>query len=177
MFAAESQGKLKPGTARKWAHETKDMKKLPEHVKKAAFEAALFDELEKVSSRFTHIVTRNKNLLTSTGDPRFGFFTGRGGVNDTEVQSFRKMPEQRLRKEVLKHIRTVVTGLDLSHAKALATKGKPEIFTRRYPVSLINRIKRRFMSSKKREALLKQLYAKDDKAIKGVNRLIMTGVR
>jgi hypothetical protein len=49
MFAAESQGKLKPGTARKWAHETKDMKKLPEHVKKAAFADAVFDELEKLA--------------------------------------------------------------------------------------------------------------------------------
>ena len=34
MFAAESRGDVKPGTARKWAHETKNMKRLPEKVKK-----------------------------------------------------------------------------------------------------------------------------------------------
>lgn len=54
MFAAESQGKLKPGTARKWAHETKNMKKLPEHVKKAAFADALLEELAKVASGYTY---------------------------------------------------------------------------------------------------------------------------
>jgi hypothetical protein len=34
MFAAENRGELKPGTARKWAHETKNMKRLPERIKK-----------------------------------------------------------------------------------------------------------------------------------------------
>lgn len=51
MFAAEAQGKLKPGTARKWAHETKDMKKLPEHVKQAAFANAIFDALQKLAAK------------------------------------------------------------------------------------------------------------------------------
>jgi hypothetical protein len=37
MFAAEARGDLKKGTAREWAHETKDIKKLPERVKKASF--------------------------------------------------------------------------------------------------------------------------------------------
>lgn len=34
MFAAEKRGELKRGTAKKWAHETKDMKHLPERKKK-----------------------------------------------------------------------------------------------------------------------------------------------
>ena len=32
MFSAEARGELKPGTAREWAHETPDIKGLPEHV-------------------------------------------------------------------------------------------------------------------------------------------------
>ena len=34
MFAAESRGELPKGTARRWAHETDNIKKLPEKVKK-----------------------------------------------------------------------------------------------------------------------------------------------
>ena len=34
MFAAEKRGELKRGTAEKWAHETKDIKHLPERKKK-----------------------------------------------------------------------------------------------------------------------------------------------
>lgn len=29
MFAKESRGELKKGTAKRWAHETRDIKKLP----------------------------------------------------------------------------------------------------------------------------------------------------
>lgn len=58
MFAAESRGELKKGTARRWAHETKNIKKLPEHVKKeyddeektAAFMFGLSDEISKLAS-------------------------------------------------------------------------------------------------------------------------------
>lgn len=32
MFAAEDRGELPKGTARRWAHETPNMKKLPEKV-------------------------------------------------------------------------------------------------------------------------------------------------
>lgn len=35
MFAAEARGDVAKGTARRWAHETKGIKKLPERVKKA----------------------------------------------------------------------------------------------------------------------------------------------
>lgn len=35
MFAAEARGELPKGIARRWAHHTKNIKKLPEHVKKA----------------------------------------------------------------------------------------------------------------------------------------------
>jgi len=34
MFSKEGRGELPKGTAEEWAHETKDIKKLPEHVKK-----------------------------------------------------------------------------------------------------------------------------------------------
>jgi len=34
MFAAESRGELPKGTAERWAHHTKSIKSLPEHVKK-----------------------------------------------------------------------------------------------------------------------------------------------
>lgn len=33
FFAMESRGELPKGTAKEWAHATKDIKKLPEHVK------------------------------------------------------------------------------------------------------------------------------------------------
>lgn len=35
MFAAEDRGDVEPGTARRWAKETKDIKHLPEKVKSA----------------------------------------------------------------------------------------------------------------------------------------------
>lgn len=35
MFAAEARGELARGTARRWAKHTDNIKKLPEHVKKA----------------------------------------------------------------------------------------------------------------------------------------------
>lgn len=55
MFAAESRGELKPGTARRWAHETKNMKKLPEYKddgeeKTASFLFGVIDELEKIAA-------------------------------------------------------------------------------------------------------------------------------
>lgn len=40
MFAAESRGEVPKGTARRWAHHTDDIKKLPEHVKKSSHEIA-----------------------------------------------------------------------------------------------------------------------------------------
>jgi hypothetical protein len=35
MFAAESRGDIEPGTAERWAKDTKDIKHLPETVKSA----------------------------------------------------------------------------------------------------------------------------------------------
>jgi len=49
MFAAEAKGELKPGTARKWAHETKDIKALPDHVKRA-FMIGVVNELNKLAT-------------------------------------------------------------------------------------------------------------------------------
>ena len=34
FFAMEKRGQLSKGTAEEWAHETKNIKKLPQHVKK-----------------------------------------------------------------------------------------------------------------------------------------------
>ena len=39
MFAKESRGELKRGTARKWAHETPNMRRLPERVGKRKSQA------------------------------------------------------------------------------------------------------------------------------------------
>lgn len=52
MFAAEARGEIKPGTAREWAHETRDIKMLPEHVgedDKEARQAGEKKALEKVA--------------------------------------------------------------------------------------------------------------------------------
>lgn len=59
MFAAESRGELKPGTARRWAHETKSIKKLPEYKeenddgeeKTASFLFGVIDEFEKIAAK------------------------------------------------------------------------------------------------------------------------------
>ena len=48
FFAKEHQGKLPQGTAERWAHHTKDLKALPEHVKKTASQIA-DDVLEKMA--------------------------------------------------------------------------------------------------------------------------------
>jgi len=40
MFAAESRGDVPKGTAERWAHETKSIKKLPERKKRNLSEAA-----------------------------------------------------------------------------------------------------------------------------------------
>lgn len=45
MFAAESRGDIKPGTAERWAEETPNMKKLPESVHKAR--AAAYKRLRR----------------------------------------------------------------------------------------------------------------------------------
>jgi hypothetical protein len=50
MFAAESRGEVKPGTARKWAHATQEqggkdaIEHLPEHVKKASINSSAINE-------------------------------------------------------------------------------------------------------------------------------------
>lgn len=46
MFAAEGRGDLPKGTAKRWAHHTKNIKKLPEHKqKRAAAFGVLFGKL------------------------------------------------------------------------------------------------------------------------------------
>lgn len=69
MFAAEAKGKLKPGTARKWAHETKDIKGLPEHIKKA-FMVGVVSELEKHAASFggEDFINRRYSATTHTFD-------------------------------------------------------------------------------------------------------------
>lgn len=46
FFAKEKAGEMPKGTALRWAHETKNRKKLPEHVKKA-----FWDSFEKTAAR------------------------------------------------------------------------------------------------------------------------------
>lgn len=36
MFAKEARGEVRKGTARRWAHETKSIRRLPERVKRKA---------------------------------------------------------------------------------------------------------------------------------------------
>lgn len=58
FFAAEKEGKLPEGTARRWAHETKergtDLKTLPDHKKKSKKQmkksASVFFDLSKIAS-------------------------------------------------------------------------------------------------------------------------------
>ena len=45
MFAAEARGDIEPGTAKRWAKETKDIKDLPERVKSA--KRAAFSRLRR----------------------------------------------------------------------------------------------------------------------------------
>lgn len=53
MFAAEERGDIPKGTAREWAHKTKNIKKLPEHVKKSSAEMA--EEVVKKTAQFESI--------------------------------------------------------------------------------------------------------------------------
>ena len=50
FFAAEARGELKPGTAREWAHKTKNIKKLPEHIGDEEKKAGVLDALEKFAA-------------------------------------------------------------------------------------------------------------------------------
>lgn len=48
LFAKENNGELKPGTAEDMAHKTKTpFKKLPGHIKMAAFVSAFMKQLKK----------------------------------------------------------------------------------------------------------------------------------
>jgi len=58
MFAAEARGELKKGTARRWAHETEDIKELPERLEKNAFDFGFFDEISKLAAGPTRSRTR-----------------------------------------------------------------------------------------------------------------------
>lgn len=44
MYAAEERGDVPEGTANRWAKKTKNIKKLPEHVKKASLQLRLIVE-------------------------------------------------------------------------------------------------------------------------------------
>ena len=51
MFAAESRGEVPKGTARRWAHETPNIKRLPDkkHKKHAALMNGFLDEIIKLA--------------------------------------------------------------------------------------------------------------------------------
>lgn len=62
MFAAEARGDLPKGTARRWAHETPNIRRLPERVKKSKKEACarLAAELGR-----RHLLEKNAGLADS----------------------------------------------------------------------------------------------------------------
>ena len=52
MFAAEDRGEVPKGTAKRWAHETPNIKRLPEkkkHKKHAAFMGGFLSEVVKIA--------------------------------------------------------------------------------------------------------------------------------
>ena len=76
MFAAEDRGEIKPGTARRWAHETKSIKKLPERAmeKRSSFQhgfedeiGSAFDQGFKKESRYVYEGSRDRNLAIGAG--------------------------------------------------------------------------------------------------------------
>jgi len=81
MFAAEDRGEVSKGTARRWAHETPNIKDLPEkkkkHKKHAAFMGGFLDEVVKLakerdpSSGLVGVALRaSKRLGRKHGDPK-----------------------------------------------------------------------------------------------------------
>ena len=57
IFAAEERGDVPKGTAKKWAEHTKNIKSLPEHVKKA--EEDLVHSFYKIAKE---LLSKSKNL-------------------------------------------------------------------------------------------------------------------
>ena len=57
MFAAEKRGEVKKGTARRWAHHTPNIKKLPEKVNKKSLSMALHN-ISKKRRRAMHKATQ-----------------------------------------------------------------------------------------------------------------------
>ncbi len=77
FFVLEREGKLPKGTAREWAHETPDVKKLPEYKeKKAAFKVAFLAKLASAG------ITPNEwfEQLTKQSDDPLSALIG-GGVD------------------------------------------------------------------------------------------------
>jgi len=56
MFAAESRGEVPKGTAQEWAHATKSIKALPEHIKKQKKTASL-SWIEELAKEAAHRAT------------------------------------------------------------------------------------------------------------------------
>lgn len=69
MFAAEARGDLKKGTAKTWAHHTKDIKDLPERAKKE--KKASVTELLKQASRLDAVMDLADEMVGGEGgDPK-----------------------------------------------------------------------------------------------------------
>jgi hypothetical protein len=49
FFAKEEKGELPKGTAKKWVDHTPNIKKLPEHVKKASLESRIAESFTKIA--------------------------------------------------------------------------------------------------------------------------------
>jgi len=68
MFAAEDSGELPKGTAMRWAHETPNIKKLPEKKKEktASLRAPVVDDLVKTSGIMENVIGRLGTRLAPT---------------------------------------------------------------------------------------------------------------
>lgn len=84
MFSAEAKGDLPKGTAKRWAHHTKDIKSLPEHVKHATFEDKLANILfEKVSGAPLPPPPRPMAPMVDTASLGRNIRSGQGALDST----------------------------------------------------------------------------------------------
>jgi hypothetical protein len=62
MFAAEAKGELPKGTARRWAHHTKDIKSLPDKVEESTKESQMKEpeEPEEAETKYQDLPARKK---------------------------------------------------------------------------------------------------------------------
>lgn len=128
----------------------------------------LLDELEKIAYHRFSLINTNKlkggtgTTILSLENPRYGFFSGRPKNQHASLRQFR-LPDglalsDEEQEDLLKgSTRIMDSGLDVMHVGSRRNKGRPRVFTTEYPVSLKERLKRRFMGDKSRKDLLDKL--------------------